>query len=89
MASGAGTSELVDQTTSLMVTGGTWNQPSGWTGPPAVLYRSFDSLDGLVLMEGTEPAEINPVHLVSGKVNKVIAYKIILYEITPLMKDSR
>ena len=67
MTSGAGTSELVEQTTSLMVTDGTWNQPSGWNGPFAVLYRSFDSSDGLVLMEGNEAADI-PVPLVAGKV---------------------
>ena len=68
MTSGAGTSEIVDQTTSLMATDGTWNQPSGWTGSPAVLYRSFDNSDGLVLMERSETADINPVPLVAGKV---------------------
>ena len=64
MTSAAGTSEISDQTTS----DGTWNQPSGWTGPSSVLYRSFDNSDGLVLMEGTEAAEMNPVPLVAGKV---------------------
>ena len=64
----AGASELVEQTTSFLVTEGTWAAPSRWTGPPAVLYRSFDSSDGLVLMEGTE-ATLDSVTLVSGKVN--------------------
>ena len=51
-----------------MVTERTWIRASGWTGPGAVLYRSFDSSDGLFLMEGTEAAETNSVLLVAGKV---------------------
>ena len=65
MTRAAGTSK---QTTSFMATERTWIKPSEWTGPDAILYRSFDSSDGLVLMEGTEPAEINSVPLVAGKV---------------------
>ena len=57
------------ETTSFISTERTWIQISGWTGPDAVLYWSFDSSDGLVLMEGTEATEIKPVPLVSGKVN--------------------
>ena len=30
-----------------------WDPPSGWTGPDIALYRSLDSVEGLVLMEGT------------------------------------
>ena len=41
--------------------------PSSWTGSSAVLYQSFDSSDGFVMMEGTQAAS-NPVPLVSGKV---------------------
>ena len=51
-----------------MATERTWVQASGWTGPDAVLYQSFDSSDGLVLMEGTKVAEINCVPLLAGKV---------------------
>ena len=68
MTSEAGSSELIEQTTSFMATERTRIQTSGWTGPAAALYMSFDSLDGLDVMEGTETAEINSVHLVSGKV---------------------
>ena len=67
MTSEAGSSKLIEQTSSFMVTEGTWIKPSRWNGPDAVLYRSFDSSDRLFLMEGTE-AEINSVLLVSGKV---------------------
>ena len=43
---------------------------SGWSGPDAVLYWSFDSPDGLVLMEGSEP--VGSVPLVSGQVTSVL-----------------
>ena len=42
---------------------------SGWSEPDAVLYQSFDSPDGLVLMEGSEP--MSPVPLVPGLVTSV------------------
>ena len=38
----------------------------GWSGPDAILYQSFDSPDGLVLMEGSEL--VGSVPLVSGQV---------------------
>ena len=44
-----------------------WIHSSGWTVPNAALYYSFDSLDGFVLMEGTQ-ATLDFVPLVSGKV---------------------
>ena len=44
-----------------------WTPPSNWTGPTAVLYQSFDSSDGFVLMEGTQTTS-NSVPLMSGKV---------------------
>ena len=44
-----------------------WFPPFGWTGPDTALYRSFDSSDGLVLMEGTQ--QMGPIPLVPGKVN--------------------
>ena len=68
MTSEAGSSKLIEQTTSFMVTERTMGKPSEWTGPSAVLYMSFDSSDGLVLMEGNQSAVINSVPLVSGKV---------------------
>ena len=43
---------------------------SGWSGSDAVLYQNFDSPDGLVLMEGSEP--VGPVPLVSGLVTSVL-----------------
>ena len=36
------------------VSGETWSAPSGWTGPCAGLYYSFDVSDLLILMEGTQ-----------------------------------
>ena len=62
----AGGSELIEQTTSLIVTEGIWIPPSGWNGPSAALYRSFDISDGLVLMEGY--VLMSNVTLVAGKV---------------------
>ena len=47
-----------------------WNPPSSWTGPSAVLYQSFDSSDGFVLMERHQAAS-NSVPLVSGKVKYI------------------
>ena len=44
-----------------------WTPPINWTGPCAVLYQSFDSSYGLVLMEGNQTTS-DPVPLVSGKV---------------------
>ena len=41
----------------------------GWSTPDAVLYQSFDSPDGLVLMESSEP--VGPVPLVTGQVMPV------------------
>ena len=43
-----------------------WNKPSGWTGPEAALYLSFDDSYGLVLWQGT--VQMPEVPLVSGKV---------------------
>ena len=58
--------EIQDQTTSLMVSNRSWNAPSEWTGPDAVVYRSFDNPDGLVLMQGTQ--QMTSLSLISGKV---------------------
>ena len=38
---------------------------SGWAGPDPVVYKSFDNLEGIILMEGTEQADF---HLVQGQV---------------------
>ena len=59
-------SELIEQTISFMITEGIWIPPASWTGPSASLYRSFDSSNGLVLMEGS--VLISNVTLVAGKV---------------------
>ena len=43
----------------------TWVPPEGWTGPQPAAHRSFDTADGLVLMEGTQPADFP---FIEGKV---------------------
>ena len=43
-----------------------WIESNGWTGPDAVLYRSFDSNVGMMFMEATEQKDYPP--LASGKV---------------------
>ena len=43
-----------------------WNPSGYWNGPPAVLYRSFDTLTGLSLMASN--VTINYQALVPGKV---------------------
>ena len=45
---------------------GYWNQPASLIVPQPVAYRSFDTLDGLTLMEGVQQANFDPV--VSGMV---------------------
>ena len=54
-------------TVTILDFGEIWEPLSGWTGPNSALYRSFDDLDGLVLMEGNE--RVDSITLVSGKVN--------------------
>ena len=44
--------------------------PVVWNGPPAVLYRSFDTLTGLGLMAGSGISNYDP--LVPGKVNRCV-----------------
>ena len=44
--------------------------PGLWNGPPAVLYRSFDTLTGLGLMAGSSVSKYDP--LVPGKVNRCV-----------------
>ena len=58
---------VIDETTSVKVSCKKKTALSGWTGPDAAIYRSFDSSDCLVLMEGI--TKINYLHLVSGKVS--------------------
>ena len=43
-----------------------WNQPASLIVPQPVAYRSFDTLDGLTLMEEVQQANFDTV--VSGKV---------------------
>ena len=52
-------------TGSLSVSLG-WTEPNYWVGPQAALYQSFDGLDGIVLMEGSQEVCHNP--LLAGKV---------------------
>ena len=67
---------------------GSWISPSNWTGPCPVLYQSFDSSDGFVLMEGTQ-ATLDNVPLVSGKVRHVRLFqKNNQYEIKQCSKNS-
>ena len=46
---------------------GTWTPPCPWTGPYPVKHWSFDTLNGLTLMEGTIQTTFNA--LTNGKVN--------------------
>ena len=41
--------------------GGMWFPPAGWTGPDAALYRSFDNMIGLVLVEGIKQRTYVPL----------------------------
>ena len=43
-----------------------WTPPVGWTGPLPVIYRSFDTLDDLVLMKRNNEENFNA--LVTGQV---------------------
>ena len=45
---------------------GSWTPPCPWTGPYPVKYWSFDSLEGLALMEGNVQTNFNA--LTVGKV---------------------
>ena len=49
-----------------------YRSPVGWTGPQPALYRSFDTPDGLVLMERFD--ESNADAFVTGKVNLTIRH---------------
>ena len=44
-----------------------WVKPDGWTGPAPILYWSLDTLEGLVLMEGTQQTNFDA--LTDGKVS--------------------
>ena len=45
-----------------------WAPPAGWTGPLPVIYRSFDTLDDLILMRRNNEENFNA--LVSGQVRR-------------------
>ena len=55
---------------------GKWTEADGWTGPEPVLYWSFDSLDGLMLMEGTEQRDYDA--LTEGKVRECSTMSTVL-----------
>ena len=46
-----------------------WAQPPAWTGSLPVIYRSFDTLDDLILMRRNNEENFNA--LVSGQVRKI------------------
>ena len=45
-----------------------WTQYAAWTGPLPVIYRSFDTLDDLILMKRDTEESFNV--LVSGQVRR-------------------
>ena len=42
-----------------------WFSPPDWTGPCPVVYKSFDNLEGITLMEGNQNVNFS---LIQGKV---------------------
>ena len=58
-------SDLFSLPECVPVSTGPWTPPCRWSGPDPAFYQSFDSLDGLVLMEGTEQISLPGI---SGKV---------------------
>ena len=46
-----------------------WVKPDGWTGPEPILYWNLDTLEGLVLMEGTQQRDFDA--LTEGKVSSL------------------
>ena len=65
----AGKHSVQEGITSGVGAHGAWNPPSSRNGPPAALYRSFNDLDGMILMEGT--VRVDQIALVSGKVRSI------------------
>ena len=65
---------LCNQMISFLVE---WDPPSGWTGAHVALYRSLDSVEGLVLMEGTSENAFDA--LVCGKVGAFLPSTISTY----------
>ena len=49
-----------------------WIPPTGWTEPNTALYQSFDNIDCLLLMEGTELRQFSAT--VPGKVTAFCIY---------------
>ena len=63
-----GPGDPLEVTTSPLVFYHHWTPPAAYTGPLPVIYRSFDTLDDLVLMKRNNEETFNA--LVSGKVRK-------------------
>ena len=64
-----GPGDLMELTTSPMELH-QWAQPAAWTGPLPVIYRSFDTLDDLILMRRNNEENFNA--LVSGQVRRLL-----------------
>ena len=62
-----GPGDLLELTTSALELH-QWTPPVGWTGPLPVIYRSFDTLDDLILMRRNNEENFNA--LVSGQVRR-------------------
>ena len=60
-----------------VVPDGSWTEPPVWTGPSPAFYQSFDSSDGLVLKEGNDPGNFDP--LASGRVRIMHSIRIESY----------
>ena len=58
-----------------------WTPPTQWTGPYNVLYRNFDNMDCLILMEGTELRHFDAMApgKVRGVQNKIIRVAELMY----------
>ena len=61
---------------------GTWTPPCPWTGPHPVRYWSFNTLDGLTLMEATVQRNFNA--LITGRVKKKTCLESNVAHGTPL-----
>ena len=48
-----------------------WDPPSAWTRLNPVAYRSFDCPDGLIMMEGTQQANLT---FIAGKVHIILIH---------------
>ena len=52
-----------------------WSQPPGWTGPQPIRFWSFDTLDGVIRMVGTQPNDFSNAQI-SGQVRNTFKYRL-------------